>query len=190
MLAAADAAASWPPAAAIGPLQDALARAAALGITDGNDVDAAKAAIASAERIAALAAEGAEVQPRRKAAAKAAEDWQVARKVEGLRAEGEKVISKRAEGAQKLQAYVKETRAAAIVGDWADADGMLCRLKQPTARSSCRRRAAPAAPGRSSTRTASRRRSSSRSRWRRRRATACRPATASTRSGGASRPAR
>ena len=63
------------------------------------------------------------------AAAKAAEDWQVARKVEGLRAEGEKVISKRAEGAQKLQAYVKETRAAAIVGDWADADGMLCRLK-------------------------------------------------------------
>ena len=130
MLAAADAAASWPPAAAIGPLQDALARAAALGITDGNDVDAAKAAIASAERIAALAAEGAEVQPRRKAAAKAAEDWQVARKVEGLRAEGEKVISKRAEGAQKLQAYVKETRAAAIVGDWADTDGMLCRLKQ------------------------------------------------------------
>ena len=129
VLAAADAAASWPPAAAIGPLQDALARAAALGITDGNDVDAAKAAIASAERIAALAAEGAEVQPRRKAAAKAAEDWQVARKVEGLRAEGEKVISKRAEGAQKLQAYVKETRAAAIVGDWADADGMLCRLK-------------------------------------------------------------
>ena len=82
-----------------------------------------------AERIAALAAEGAEVQPRRKAAAKAAEDWQVARKVEGLRAEGEKVISKRAEGAQKLQAYVKETRAAAIVGDWADTDGMLCRLK-------------------------------------------------------------
>ena len=129
VLAAADAAASWPPAAAIGPLQDALARAAALGITDGNDVDAAKAAIASAERIAALAAEGAEVQPRRKAAAKAAEDWQVARKVEGLRAEGEKVISKRAEGAQKLRAYVKETRANAIVGDWADTDGMLCRLK-------------------------------------------------------------
>lgn len=130
VLAAADAAASWPPTAAIGPLQDALARAAALGITDGNDVDAAKAAIASAERIAALAAEGEGVQPRRKAAAKAAQDWQVARKVEGLRAEGEKVISQRAEGAQKLQAYVKETRAAAIVGDWADADGMLCRLKE------------------------------------------------------------
>ena len=76
-----------------------------------------------------MAKEGAEVQPKRRAAAKAAEEWQVARKVEGLRAEGEKVISKRAEGAQKLQAYVKETRAAAIVGDWADADGMLCRLR-------------------------------------------------------------
>merc|ERR1719359_1280761 len=129
VLAAAEAAASWPPDAAIGPLQDALAKAASLGITDGNDVDAAKAAIAAAERIAEMAAEGAEVQPRRKAAAKAAEDWQVARKVESLRAEGEKVISKRAEGAQKLQAYVKETRASSIVGDWADSEGMLCRLK-------------------------------------------------------------
>merc|ERR1719359_2244746 len=128
VLAAAEAA-SWPPDAAIGPLQDALAKAAALGITDGNDVDAAQAAIAAAERIAALAAEGEGVQPRRKAAAKAAQDWQVARKVESLREEGEKVISQRAEGAQKLQAYVKETRASSIVGDWADAEGMLCRLK-------------------------------------------------------------
>jgi len=129
VLAAAEAAASWPPDAAIGPLQDALAKAAALGITDGNDVDAAKDAIAAAERIAALAAEGEGVQPRRKAAAKAAQDWQVARKVESLREEGEKVISQRAEGAQKLQAYVKETRASSIVGDWADSEGMLCRLK-------------------------------------------------------------
>jgi len=129
VLAAAEAAASWPPDAAIGPLQDALAKAAALGITDGNDVDAAQAAIAAAERIAALAAEGEGVQPRRKAAAKAAKDWQVARKVESLREEGEKVISQRAEGAQKLQAYVKETRASSIVGDWADSEGMLCRLK-------------------------------------------------------------
>jgi hypothetical protein len=76
-----------------------------------------------------MAKEGESVQPRRKAAAKAAEEWQVARKVEGLRAEGEKVISRRAEGAQKLQAYVKDQRASSIVGDWADADGMLCRLK-------------------------------------------------------------
>ena len=129
VLAAAEAAASWPPDAAIGPLQDALAKAAALGITDGNDVDAAKDAIAAAERIAALAAEGEGVQPRRKAAAKAAQDWQVARKVQSLREEGEKVISERAEGAQKLQAYVKETRASSIVGDWADSEGMLCRLK-------------------------------------------------------------
>jgi hypothetical protein len=129
VLAAAEAAASWPPDAAIGPLQDALAKAASLGITDGNDVDAAKGAIAAAERIAEMAKEGESVQPRRKAAAKAAEEWQVARKVEGLRAEGEKVISKRAEGAQKLQAYVKDQRASSIVGDWADADGMLCRLK-------------------------------------------------------------
>ena len=129
VLAAAEAAASWPPDAAIGPLQDALAKAAALGITDGNDVDAAKDAIAAAERIAALAAEGEGVQPRRKAAAKAAQDWQVARKVESLREEGEKVISQRAEGAQKLQAYVKDQRASSIVGDWADSEGMLCRLK-------------------------------------------------------------
>ena len=92
-------------------------------------MDAAQAAIAAAERIAALAAEGEGVQPRRKAAAKAAQDWQVARKVETLREEGEKVISQRAEGAQKLQAYVKETRASSIVGDWADSEGMLCRLK-------------------------------------------------------------
>ena len=76
-----------------------------------------------------MAKEGEGVQPRRKAAAKAAEDWQVARKVESLREEGEKVISQRAEGAQKLQAYVKETRASSIVGDWADSEGMLCRLK-------------------------------------------------------------
>ena len=129
VLAAAEAAASWPPDAAIGPLQDALAKAAALGITDGNDVDAAKDAIAAAERIVEMAKEGESVQPRRKAAMKDAEDWQVARKVESLREEGEKVISQRAEGAQKLQAYVKETRASSIVGDWADSEGMLCRLK-------------------------------------------------------------
>ena len=40
-----------------------------------------------------MAKEGEGVQARRKAAMKDAEDWQVARKVEGLRAEGEKVIS-------------------------------------------------------------------------------------------------
>jgi hypothetical protein len=76
-----------------------------------------------------MAKEGEGVEARRKAAMKDAEDWQVARKVEGLRAEGERVISERAEGAQKLQAYVKDQRASSIVGDWADADGMLCRLK-------------------------------------------------------------
>jgi hypothetical protein len=160
---------SWPPSTAIDAIDAALDKAASLGITSGNAVDAAKAAKVSATRIVALAEEGEGVQPRRQVAAKAAQDWQVARKVAGLRAEGEKVISQRAEtaqkqqayvkeveevkaaavaqkvaglkaegekviakraaGAQKMEAYVKDQAAAEILGDWADADGMLCRLK-------------------------------------------------------------
>ena len=46
-----------------------------------------------------------------------------------LRAEGEQVIASRTESARKLQAYLNGQRLMAILGDWADADGMLCRLK-------------------------------------------------------------
>lgn len=107
--ATAGASTQWPPAAAIASLEKALDAAETLGLAS-DEVSDAREALVAAARIAVLAAEGEGVAPKRKAAARAADAWKIARKVEGLTAEGRARVEARVAGAAKLQASAAPAR--------------------------------------------------------------------------------